>query len=93
MCLRVIGCVEGRVGCQLLGFSEQSAVVADRERLELFLHSEHLGYVDEFSVAAVRASEVAVDSDDSLGSWHLHHQVSVMRDCHEPANVGRLRIA
>ena len=82
---RVVFCIEGSVGCLFLRLRKHCAIIGEGDLLELFLHSECLGYFAEFSVTKIRSLEVAFDSDDSLGSWHLDHQVSVVRDCHEPS--------
>jgi hypothetical protein len=43
------------------------------------------GDVESLVVALERVNVVAVNGEDPIRSWHLQHQVGVMRDGHEPS--------
>jgi hypothetical protein len=48
----------------------------------------HCGDLEGLIVALERDEQVTVDCEDSTGSRHLQHQISVVRDSHELGQHG-----
>lgn len=79
----VVCSVEGSVDCQLFMLRKECAVVGDRKFFECLLHAECFGDFAELTVSSIGPLKVSLDCDDSLGSWHLQHEVRIVWHRHE----------
>ena len=83
VCSSIVGGTEGSVGCLLLVFWQERAIIGYRQLSHCCLHAKSFGNFTEFTITQVRFLKVTFYRDDSFWSRHLQLEVCVVWHSHE----------